>query len=130
MFAVALSTGAWAYTASDYSQDGLLHQCDAIANVNAYTHDASATVWKDLAGGLDANSPFRVIGAGAADTVFAVGSLALSPSAGTDHRLPTRGLARSQRALRSRLVRRDGEEIFRIYDWLTMTAMCYENKPS
>jgi len=56
VFAGLVSTG-WSYTASDYSQDGLLHQWDAIANVNAYTHSDSATVWKDLAGSLDANGP-------------------------------------------------------------------------
>lgn len=56
-----LVSNAWAYTASDYSQDGLLHQWDAIANVNAYTHDANATVWKDLAGGLDVNGPIDLL---------------------------------------------------------------------
>ena len=51
--AVFAVLAAKAYTALDYSRDGLLHQWDAIANVNSYTRSATATVWKDLAGDLD-----------------------------------------------------------------------------
>ena len=45
-----------AYTSADYVQDGLVAQWDGIDNaiVNGNrTHDASATVWKDLIGSLD-----------------------------------------------------------------------------
>lgn len=46
-----LVSDAWAYSAADYKQEGLLNQWDAIENAGPYRHDANATVWKDLAGG-------------------------------------------------------------------------------
>ena len=45
-----------AYTSADYVQDGLVAQWDGIDNAivnGSRTHDASATVWKDLIGSLD-----------------------------------------------------------------------------
>lgn len=44
-------------TARDYVQDGLIAMWDGIENAGWGTHDASATVWKDLVGGFDA-TPF------------------------------------------------------------------------
>ena len=38
------------YTARDYIQDGLIAMWDGIENAGWGTHDASATVWKDLVG--------------------------------------------------------------------------------
>lgn len=49
-------TGAWAKsggelpTAKDYVQDGLVAMWDGIENAGWETHDATATVWKDLSG--------------------------------------------------------------------------------
>ena len=51
--------GAWhsgMLTAKDYVQDGLIIMLDGIENVGRGTHDATATVWKDLSGhGNDVN---------------------------------------------------------------------------
>ena len=48
-------TAAWAKsggvpTARDYVQDGLIAMLDGIENAGWETHDATATVWKDLSG--------------------------------------------------------------------------------
>ena len=46
-------TAAWAksgYTAKDYVQDGLIAMLDGIENAGWETHDATATLWKDLSG--------------------------------------------------------------------------------
>lgn len=49
-------TGAWSKiggglpTARDYVQDGLIAMFDGIENAGWETHDANATVWKDLSG--------------------------------------------------------------------------------
>lgn len=40
-------------TTDDYVQDGLINQWDGIENAGVGTHNAAATVWKDLKGGLD-----------------------------------------------------------------------------
>lgn len=41
------------YTSVSYVQDGLIAQWDGIDNAGTGTHDASATVWKDLKGSCD-----------------------------------------------------------------------------
>lgn len=41
------------YTAKDYVQDGLVAMWDGIENAGWETHDAAATVWKDLVGSRD-----------------------------------------------------------------------------
>ena len=41
------------YTSASYVQDGLIAQWDGIDNAGTGTHDASATVWKDLKGSCD-----------------------------------------------------------------------------
>ncbi|MBQ3288021.1 MAG: hypothetical protein IJH50_01255 [Kiritimatiellae bacterium] len=57
--AVCISGAAFAdaaYTSANYVQDGLVAQWDGIDNATVNdnrTHDASATVWKDLIGSLD-----------------------------------------------------------------------------
>lgn len=43
------------YTAKDYVQDGLVAMWDGFENAGWGIHDASATVWKDLVGGLEGN---------------------------------------------------------------------------
>jgi hypothetical protein len=40
-------------SAKDYVQDGLVAMWDGIENAGWGVHDASATVWKDLVGGMD-----------------------------------------------------------------------------
>lgn len=55
-------TGAWAKsgggvpTARDYVQDGLIAMWDGIENAGWGVHDASATVWKDLVGSVEASN--------------------------------------------------------------------------
>ena len=41
------------YTSASYVQEGLVAQWDGIDNAGTGTHDASATVWKDLKGSCD-----------------------------------------------------------------------------
>lgn len=56
---LGVRAGAWAksgYTAKDYVQDGLIAMWDGIENAGWGTHNASATVWKDLIGNLDATA--------------------------------------------------------------------------
>lgn len=52
----ALMSGKRTPTAKDYVQDGLIAMWDGIENAGWGTHDASATVWKDLIGNLDLQS--------------------------------------------------------------------------
>ena len=40
-------------TARDYVQNGLVAMWDGIENAGAGTHDAGATVWKDIVGGRE-----------------------------------------------------------------------------
>ena len=47
------SVAAFGYTSASYVQDGLIAQWDGIDNVGIGGHDATATVWKDLAGNYD-----------------------------------------------------------------------------
>ena len=49
--------GGGVLTAKDYVQDGLIAMWDGIENAGWGKHDASATVWKDLVGGLDITLP-------------------------------------------------------------------------
>ena len=42
-------------TARNYVQDGLIAMWDGIENAGLDVHDASSTIWKDLAGGRDIN---------------------------------------------------------------------------
>lgn len=47
------SDASGVYSASDYVQDGLTVQYDAIENAGANVHDENARTWKDLKGGHD-----------------------------------------------------------------------------
>jgi hypothetical protein len=47
------SAGAKGLSAKDYIQDGLVAMWDGIENAGWGVHDPSATVWKDLVGGMD-----------------------------------------------------------------------------
>lgn len=56
-----------AKTARDYVQDGLIAMWDGIENAGWGTHDANATVWKDLVGGLGdltLSGGYAILGAG------------------------------------------------------------------
>ena len=54
-------------TAKDYVQDGLVAMWDGIENAGWGVHDANATVWKDLVGGLGdltLSGGYAILGAG------------------------------------------------------------------
>ena len=54
LMAVAAQTGkADGIAASSYIQNGLVACWDGIENAGAGTHDAGATVWKDIVGGYE-----------------------------------------------------------------------------
>ena len=48
-----LADASGSYTAASYVQKGLINQWDGIDNAGVGTHNAAATVWKDLKGDLD-----------------------------------------------------------------------------